>query len=237
MDFPQPLIPALLVKRYKRFLADVRLEDGTEMTVHVPNTGSLLGCAEAGLRIWLSDSGNSERKYRFTWEQVCVGSARVGINTHRANGLVGEALDGGLLQMLSGYDGRRAEVRYGVENSRIDWLLTHPGRPNCYVEVKNVTAAVEAGVALFPDAVSMRGTKHLREMMRCVAGGERAMLVFCVQRDDVSEVRPADSIDPEYGRTLREALEAGVEAVACAATLSDRKILLTRLIPIICPAR
>ena len=237
MDFPQPLIPALLLKRYKRFLADVRLEDGTELTVHVPNTGSMLGCAEAGLRVWLSDSGNPERKYRLTWEQVSVGSARVGINTHRANALVGEALDSGLLETLSGYHGRHAEVRYGEENSRIDWLLTHPRRPNCYVEVKNVTAAVAAGVALFPDAVSTRGTKHLREMMRRVAEGERAVLVFCVQRDDVSEVRPADSIDPEYGQTLRLALQAGVEAVACAATLSERKILLTRLIPIICPAR
>jgi sugar fermentation stimulation protein A len=237
MEFAQPLIPALLQKRYKRFLADVRLEDGTELTVHVPNTGSLLGCVEAGLRVWLSDSGNLERKYRYTWEQVSVGSARVGINTHRANGLVGEAMDSGLLELLSGYDGRRAEVRYGEENSRIDWLLTHPGRPNCYVEVKNVTAAVEAGIALFPDAVSTRGTKHLREMMRRVAEGERSVLVFCVQRDDVSEVRPADCIDPEYGQTLREALRAGVEAVACGATLSDRNILLTRLIPIICPAR
>ncbi|NDU91165.1 MAG: DNA/RNA nuclease SfsA [Ferrovum sp.] len=237
MDFPQPLIPALLVERYKRFLADVRLEDGTGLTVHVPNTGSMLGCTDAGLRVWLSDSGNPERKYRLTWEQVSVGPARVGINTHRANALVGEALDSGLLETLAGYAERRAEVRYGEENSRIDWLLTHPGRPNCYVEVKNVTASVEAGVALFPDAVSARGTKHLREMMRRVAEGERAVLVFCVQRDDVSEVRPADSIDPEYGQTLREALHGGVEAVACAATLSDQQILLTRLIPIICPAR
>ncbi len=237
MDFSQPLIPAQLQKRYKRFLADVRLEDGTELTVHVPNTGSLLGCAQPGLQVWLSDSGNLERKYRFTWEQVSVGPARVGINTHRANALVGEALDSGLLPMLSGYDGRRAEVRYGEENSRIDWLLTHPGRPDCFVEVKNVTAAVTAGVALFPDAVSTRGTKHLREMMRQVAEGRRAVLVFCVQRDDVTEVQPADGIDPEYGRTLREALAAGVEAVACRATLTDRKILLTHLIPIICPAR
>ena len=237
MEFSQALIPALLLKRYKRFLADVRLEDGTEMTVHVPNTGSLLGCADAGLRVWLSDSGNLERKYRYTWEQVSVGPARVGINTHRANALVGEAIDSGLLDLLAGYPERRAEVRYGEENSRIDWLLTHPARPRCYVEVKNVTAAVEAGIALFPDAVSTRGTKHLREMMRCVAEGERAVLVFCVQRDDVGEVRPADSIDPEYGRVLREALQAGVEAVAYGATLTDRKILLTHRIPIICPAR
>ncbi|MDE2259136.1 MAG: DNA/RNA nuclease SfsA, partial [Betaproteobacteria bacterium] len=152
MEFSRPLIPALLQRRYKRFLADVRLEDGTDLTVHVPNTGSLLGCAEPGLRIGLSDSGNPARKYRYTWEQVNVGRARVGINTHWANQLVGEAIDQGLLGTLSGYAKRRAEVRYGEENSRIDWLLSHPGRPDCYVEVKNVTAAVDQGITVFPDA-------------------------------------------------------------------------------------
>ncbi len=237
MEFSQPLIPALLHRRYKRFLADVRLEDGTDLTVHVPNTGSLLGCTQPGLRIGLSDSGNPARKYRYTWEQVQVGKALVGINTHLANQLVGEAIDQGLLGTLSGYAKRRAEVRYGEENSRIDWLLSHPGRPDCYVEVKNVTAAVDQGIAVFPDAVSTRGTRHLRELMREVAHGQRAVLVFCVQRDDATEVRPADNIDPEYGQTLREAIKAGVEVVACRATLSDRKILLTHLIPILCPSR
>ncbi|MDE1989969.1 MAG: DNA/RNA nuclease SfsA [Betaproteobacteria bacterium] len=235
MEFPVPLQPAQLVRRYQRFLADVVLPGGEPLTVHVPNTGSLLGCVAPGLPVWLSDSGNPERRCRFTWEQVAVGEARVGINTHRANALVGEALEAGLLPDLIHYSTKRAEVRYGIEKSRIDWLLSGPGLPDCYLEVKNVTAAVEQGIALFPDAVSTRGTKHLRELMGMVREGARAVLVFCVQRDDVAEVRPADAIDPDYGRTLREALEGGVEAYALRATLDERGVRLTHLIPIFCP--
>lgn len=236
MEFPEPLQPAQLVRRYQRFLADVVLPGGEPLTVHVPNTGSMLGCLTPGSTVWLSDSGNPERRCRFTWEQVAVGAARVGINTHRANALVGEALEAGLLPDLNHYAIKRAEVRYGIEKSRIDWLLTGAGLPDCYLEVKNVTAAVERGVALFPDAVSTRGTKHLRELMGMVREGARAVLVFCVQRDDVTEVRPADQIDPEYGRTLREALQAGVEAYALRATLDERQVRLTHRIPIHCPA-
>lgn len=235
MEFPVPLMPARLVRRYQRFLADVVLPDGALITVHVPNTGSLLGCASPGLPVWLSDSENPQRRCRYTWEQVAVGEARVGINTHLANRLVGEALDAGLLPGLGSYRTRRAEVRYGSEQSRIDWLLTASGQPDCYLEVKNVTAAVEAGVALFPDAVSTRGTKHLRELMGVVREGGRAVLVFCVQRNDVTEVRPADQIDPDYGRTLREALATGVEAYALRASLDEQGVRLSHCIPIHCP--
>ena len=235
MEFPAPLQRATLLRRYQRFLADVQLPGGEPLTVHVPNTGSLLGCTAPGLPVWLSDSGNPERRCRHTWEQVAVGEARVGINTHLANRLVGEALDAGLLPELDPYSARRAEVRYGAEKSRIDWLLAGSGLPHCYLEVKNVTAAVEQGVALFPDAVSTRAAKHLRELMGMVREGARAMLVFCVQRDDVTEVRPADAIDPAYGRTLRDALAAGVEALALRATLDERGVRLTHRIPIHCP--
>lgn len=235
MEFSAPLQPAQLVRRYQRFLADVVLPGGESLTVHVPNTGSLLGCVAPGLPVWLSDSGNPERRYRFTWEQVAVGEARVGINTHLANRLVGEALDSGLLPGLRNYITKRSEVRYGVEKSRVDWLLSGPRLPDCYLEVKNVTAAVDQGIALFPDAVSTRATKHLRELMGMVREGARAVLVFCVQRDDVTQVRPADQIDPDYGRTLREALEAGVEAYALRATLDEHSVRLTHLIPIHCP--
>ena len=235
MQFEVPLQPALLIRRYQRFLADVELPEGARMTVHVPNTGSLLGCVGPGLPVWLSDSGNPTRRYRHTWEQVQVGSARVGINTHLANRLVGEALDEGLLPELQGYGTRRREVAYGGEGSRIDWLLTEPGLPDCYLEVKNVTAAVEKGVALFPDAVSTRATKHLRELVGMVRAGHRAVLVFCVQRDDVEQVQPADAIDPAYGVALRSALAAGVEVLACGATLDEHAIRLTRRIPIHCP--
>ena len=235
MELSKPLIQATLLRRYKRFLADVRLSDGQEMTVHVPNTGSMLGCVEAGLSVGLSDSGNLERKYRFTWETVRVAGAHVGVNTHRANALVGEAITNGVLTQLAGYTEQRAEVRFGEEASRIDWLLTHPKKPDCYVEVKNVTAAVEKGVALFPDAVSERGTKHLRELMRMVEEGRRAVLIFCVQRDDVFEVRPADAIDPLYGKTLRHALAAGVEADAWRAKFEPMAIYLADCIPVVCP--
>jgi sugar fermentation stimulation protein A len=235
VEFSEPLIPATLLKRYRRFLADVRLDDGTELTVHVPNTGSLLGCAEPGLRVWLSDSGNPERKYRYTWERVDVMGARVGINTHRANALVGEALQAGLIPELAGYGQRTAEVRFGHENSRIDWLLQQPGKPDCYLEVKNVTAAVQDGIALFPDAVSARGTKHLRELMRVVEAGGRGVLLFCVQRTDAQEVRPADAIDAKYGQTLREARAAGVEVLAWRSVMDHRSQRLVQAIPVVCP--
>lgn len=235
MELFKPLIHATLLRRYKRFLADVRLSDGQELTVHVSNTGSMLGCVEPGLPVGLSDSGNLERKYRFTWETVTVAGAHVGVNTHRANALVGEAITNGVLTQLAGYTEQRAEVRFGEEASRIDWLLTHPERPDCYVEVKNVTAAAEKGVALFPDAVSLRGTKHLRELMRMVAEGKRAVLIFCVQRDDAQEVRPADAIDPRYGKTLREALLAGVEVYAWRAQFEQTAIYLADCIPVVCP--
>lgn len=232
MNYASPLIEATLLRRYKRFLADVRLPDHTELTVHVPNTGSLLGCLEPGSRVWIRDSGNAARRYRFTWEQVQVGGGRVGINTHMANTLVGEALDVGLFPTLRAYSQRRAEVPYGTEGSRIDWFLTDAALKPCFLEVKNVTAAVHEGIAMFPDAVSLRAQKHLRELMAEVAAGNRAVLVFCVQRDDVQTVAPADDIDPLYGALLREAGQAGVELIGAGAVLSDVGVTLTRQIPV-----
>ncbi len=236
MRFDEPLIGATLLKRYKRFLADVSLDDGTELTVHCPNTGSLLGCHAPGARVWLSRSSNAKRKYPYTWELVEVDDGvLVGINTGRSNALVREAIESGVIGELTGYESIRAEIRYGQENSRADFLLT-TGDEHCYLEVKNVTAAVRDGSALFPDAVSTRGTRHLRELMGIVREpGRRAVLCFCVQRCDVNEVRPADAIDPDYGRTLREALAAGVEAIAYRATLCPRAIALVEPIPVICP--
>jgi sugar fermentation stimulation protein A len=236
MRFAGPLLTARLVKRYKRFLADVILDDGTALTVHCPNTGSLLGCQEPGSRVWLSRSDNPKRKYAHTWELIeLAGRTLVGINTGRSNALVREAIESGAIGELSGYQMLRPEVRYGEENSRADFLLSGE-RGDCYVEVKNVTAAVEEGVALFPDAVSSRASRHLRELMGSVRGpGRRAVLVYCVQRADVREVRPADSIDPAYGRTLREALGAGVELIAYRAMLSAEAVYLSERIPVVCP--
>lgn len=236
MQFPEPLIGATLIKRYKRFLADVALDDGSELTAHCPNTGSLLGCHTPGSRVWLSRTDNPKRKYAHTWELVEVaGGALVGVNTGRSNALVREAVESGVIGELAGYDVMRPEVRYGVERSRADFLLTGSGA-ECYLEVKNVTAAVDDGIALFPDAVSTRGTKHLRELMNVLDGGAvRAVLCFCVQRGDVGEVRPADDIDADYGRTLREAVDAGVEVIAYRAKPSPQAVTLDERIPVVCP--
>lgn len=236
MNFSSPLHAGTLIRRYKRFLADVELDSGGTATAHCPNTGSMLGCAEAGSRVWLTHAPSPARKYGYGWELTEMADGTlVGINTHRSNGLVREAIENGRVGRLCGYEVIRPEAKYGVESSRIDLLLSAGGRPDCYVEVKNVTAAVTAGVALFPDAVSKRGTKHLREMMAMVAQGHRAVLVFCVQRGDVTEVRPADAIDPAYGRTLREALASGVEAMAWRANVTHEGIELATEIPVVCP--
>jgi sugar fermentation stimulation protein A len=234
MKFPAQLVAGRLIRRYKRFLADVQLEGGV-VTAACPNTGSMLGCCEPGSRVWLSESNRATRKYRHTWEIVEVGKVLVGINTGLPNALVAEAIGAGAIPELAGYSTLRREVAFGEESSRVDLLLEDPTRAPCYVEVKNVTAAVSKGVALFPDAVSERGAKHLRELMRLKAAGLRPVQVYCVQRGDVAEVRPADAIDPDYGRTLRQALEAGVEVMAYRAKVSAREIRIERRIPVVCP--
>lgn len=233
MIFSRPLTEGRLLRRYRRFLADVETGTGI-VTAHCPNTGALLGCVAPGSRVWLSRSDAATRKYPHTWEMVEVnGGTLVGINTGLANRLARELVESG--RVLGDYARLKAEARYGSENSRIDFLLEDDARPPCYLEVKNVTAAVDDGVALFPDAVSTRGAKHLREMMRAVEAGSRAVLLFCVQRSDVTEVRPADGIDPEYGRILRAAIAAGVEALAYRAEVSPTGIALREPVPVVCP--
>lgn len=233
MRFPSPLIPATLIRRYKRFLADVRLDDGRELTVHTPNTGAMTGCAEPGSRIWLRDTGNPARKYPLAWElSTTPGGALVGVNTHLANRLVREAIEGGVIPELRGYARIRQEVRYGEEGSRIDLLLQERGRADCYVEIKSVTLVRGEGEAAFPDAVSARGSKHLRELAHIVRGGDRAVLLFCVQRADARLVRPAADIDPLYARTLAEARRAGVEILAWRASVSPQAIELDTRLPV-----
>ena len=233
MLFPS-LLEGRLVRRYQRFLADVETAGGL-VTAHCPNTGSMLGCKDAGMRVWLSPAANPARKLAWTWELVeTAPGVIVGVHTGRSNALVREAIEAGAVPELAGYPTLRPEQRYG-EGSRIDLLLQAPGRPDCYVEVKNVTAAVEGGVGYFPDAVTARGAKHLRELAAMVAAGHRAVLVFCVQRGDVAEVRPADHIDPAYGRALRDALAAGVEVLALGATVTPQAIALTRRLAVTVP--
>jgi sugar fermentation stimulation protein A len=233
--FPRELVTGRLIRRYKRFLADIQLEGAGVVTAAVPNTGSMMGCCDAGNRVWLSESDSATRKYRHTWELVQVGRVMIGINTGRPNALVAEAIADGTIAELGGYASVRREVAYGEEASRVDLVLEAPRRKACYVEVKNVTAAASKGIALFPDSVSERGTRHLRELMRLKGQGLRPVQLYCVQRGDVREVRPADGIDYEYGQTLREAIAAGVEVLAYRAKVSATEIRLAERIPVVCP--
>ncbi len=237
MQFTSSLIEGRLLKRYKRFLADVELIDGSMVTAHTANTGAMTGCCEPGSRVWLSRSDNPKRKYPLTWEIIeVVPGVLCGINTMLSNKLVREAIESGFVTELSDYQSVRGEVRYGNENSRIDLLLesdSPKNTPPCYVEVKNVTL-VDNGVGLFPDAVTARGTKHLRELMFMVEQGARAIIFYCVQRNDCREVRPADNIDKLYGQTLRQAIDAGVEALAYEFQVSPTEILPIKSLPVNC---
>lgn len=237
MIFEPPLQEAVLLKRYKRFLADVLLPSGEQLTVHCPNTGSMRHCAEAGSRIWYSDSANAARKYPCTWELVEVaGAYKVGINTGRANALVKEALALGTFSELRAYTHSRAEAPYGSEKSRIDFLLSGlPDAPEarCYVEVKSVSLGLGEGLGAFPDAVTSRGLKHLRELIAVRQAGHRAVLLFCVQHEGIERVRPADEIDPAYGALLRQAHAEGVEVLAYRARISATQIRLQDKIPLL----
>ena len=218
MKFDTPLVHGTLIQRYKRFLADVRLDDGREVTAHCPNPGSMKTCAEPGWGVWLSPANNPKRKLKRTLEIIEANGVPILVNTARPNGVVREASVAGSIPELLGYTSLRAEVKYG-ENSRIDLLLTDPERPNCYVEVKNVTMGAEPKVAAFPDSVSKRAAKHMNELAAQAAEGHRAVVFFLVSRGDAQSMRPADEIDPSYAQSLREAAAAGVEVLAYRANI------------------
>ena len=232
------LTKAILVKRYKRFLADVTLPTGQQITVHCPNTGAMTGCAVPGSALWLSTSDNPGRKYRHTWELVETAAGDMAcIHSAKANDLVKEAIARGVIKELAGYDVIRSEVKYGRENSRIDLLLEREGQQasggKCFIEVKSVTLLLEDGLGVFPDAVSDRGRKHLRELIEMVQLGYRAVLFFCVQHTGIERVAPADTIDALYGDTFREALAAGVEVLAYRAAISAHMIELEYKLPVL----
>ena len=225
MRHEPPLLEATLLRRYQRFLADVRLPDDATITVHCPNSGSMRSCLGEGWPARLSDSRNPKRKLRYTLEMVHNGRCWIGVNTQLPNRLAEEALLAGRLPGLAGCTEVRREVRYGV-NSRID-LLANDGGRQCYIEVKNVTLVEADGVYRFPDAVTTRGRKHLAELSAMVAAGHRAVMLFVIQRADGSYFAPATAIDPEYAAALRLAHEAGVEILPCLAHVSPEESVLT----------
>jgi sugar fermentation stimulation protein A len=217
MRFPSPLLPATLVRRYKRFLADVVLPSGETVTVHCANPGSMIGLAVPGATVWLSISANAKRKLAHSWELIEVdlgsGIELVGINTGHPNALATEAIAAGLIPELAGYAVVRREVKYG-KNSRVDLLLEAPARPPCYVEIKNVHLMRQAGLAEFPDAVTRRGAKHLVELSEMAAAGARAVMLFLVQIGSAARFALARDIDPAYAKAFDSARAAGVEALA-----------------------
>jgi len=218
VQLQKKLQSGVLVKRYKRFLADITTSVGESITIHCPNTGSMKNCQKPGSKIWYSDSENPKRKYACTWELVEVdGKHIVGINTGLANKLAHEAITSGWIEELQAYESIRTEVGYGEQKSRIDLLLegtnSNP-KAQCYVEVKNVSLGLGDGLGAFPDSVTTRGQKHLQELLHMHSLGHRAVLLFCVQHSGIQQVSPADDIDPEYGRLLRDVVSKGVEVLA-----------------------
>ncbi len=230
MRFAEPLIPARLIRRYKRFLSDVHLADGRVVTAHCPNPGAMLGLATPGAEVWLAPAAGAERKLAYGWELVRVGHHLVGINTGRPNGLVEEAIQAGRLEPLAGYGRLAREVPYG-RNSRIDLLLTDDARPPCYVEVKNVHLR-RGDAAEFPDSVTARGAKHLAELADMAAAGARAVMVYVIQRADCRRFKLAGDIDPAYAAAFQRARAAGVEAFAYACRVGRRGIDIAEALPI-----
>ena len=236
MYFTEPLIPATLIKRYKRFLADVSLASGEAITAHVANPGAMIGLAAPGSRVWLSKSANPSRKLPYSWELVEVdlgaGAELIGVNTAHPNLLVAEAIAAAAIPELAGYPSTRREVKYG-RNSRVDFLLEGPDRPACYVEVKNVHMMRRAGLAEFPDSVTARGAKHLDELAAMAAAGGRAVMLFLIQIGSAAEFALARDIDPVYGAAFDRARAAGVEAVAYRCVIDHAAIVLAGPVPIV----
>ncbi|MDH5924816.1 sugar fermentation stimulation protein SfsA [Vibrio lentus] len=245
MHFNPPLEPATLIKRYKRFLADITLPDDSERTIHCANTGAMTGCATPGNTVWYSTSDNAKRKYPNSWEISETDKGhRICVNTARANQLAVEAIENKTIVELLGYDALRTEVKYGSENSRIDILLEDSEKPPCYIEVKSVTLLDEQqtstkqgtstkGQGFFPDAVTTRGQKHLRELTEMAESGNRAVLLFTVLHSGIEKVSAAHHIDAKYSLLLKQAQDAGVEVLCYKAELSSTQIQLKQAVEFI----
>ena len=228
MIFPNNLVHGTLIKRYKRFLAEIRLDDGTEVVAHCTNSGSMKSCLENGAEVYLTPVTDPKRRTKFTWEMIKINENWVGINTGNANKLAFEAISVGLIPELSGYTNVKREVVFG--DSRFD-VFAENDSEKCFIEVKNVSLK-EGKYALFPDSVTTRGQKHLKTLMEVKATGIRAVMLYIVQRTDVEIFAPAKEIDPEYARVLKQAVNAGVEVIVLQVEVTPEGIYLKKKIPV-----
>ncbi len=232
MNYSSPLIRAVLIRRYKRFLADVTLPDGTEATAHCANPGAMTGLTEAGTVVWLEPNDDPKRKLRYSWKLAEINGALVGIDTALPNKVVGAALQAQAVPALAAYKTVRAEVKYG-ENSRVDFLLTQEGLPDCYVEIKSANLCRKAGLVEFPDTVTKRGAKHMNELAAMIFEGHRAVVLYLVQRTDCATFAVADDIDPAYNAAFQVAHGAGVEALCYRAVLTLEGASFGEALPIV----
>ncbi|PHQ67398.1 MAG: DNA/RNA nuclease SfsA [Robiginitomaculum sp.] len=232
MKFASPLIEGRLISRYKRFFADIELADGSVVTAHCANTGSMAGLKETGSRVWISRADNPKRKLRYDWRIIEVGEALVGVHTAWPNKIVEEALNDQNIPELAGYDSLRREVKYG-KNSRIDFLLESKDRRPCYVEVKSITFSRQKNLAEFPDSPSIRAAKHVTELTNMVKDGARAVMLYVVQRNDCDRFCIAADVDPKYQEVLGIAQKAGVENICYACTLSPQEITISHSIKVL----
>jgi sugar fermentation stimulation protein A len=228
MEFQNKLVHGTLIKRYKRFLADVRLDNGTEVVAHCTNSGSMKSCLENGAEVYLTPVTDPKRNTRFTWEMIKINGSWVGINTGNPNKLAFEAISAGLISDLTGYTNVKREVVFG--DSRFD-VYAENETEKCFIEVKNVSLK-EGKYALFPDAVTTRGQKHLKTLMEVKANGMRAVMLYIVQRTDVDVFAPAVKIDPEYAKALRMAVDAGVEVIVIQVEVTPEGIYIKKKLPV-----
>ena len=223
MKFSNNLIKATFVKRYKRFFSDHILENGQLITAHCPNTGAMTGVAKEGITSWLSQSDDPKRKLKWTWELTQESNTIVGVNTHNPNKIIQEAINNQEIKELLNYKTLKREVKYGV-NSKIDIFLQDDNKVNCYVEIKNVHLSREKGLAEFPDGITSRGTKHLKELANVAKNGDRAVMLYLIQRNDCNYFKIAEDIDIEYGKAFIDALNAGVEVICIDTILNISEI-------------
>lgn len=232
MEFATPLIRATLLRRYNRFLSDIRLEDGTEVRAHCPNPGSMMGLKEPGTPIWVEPNDDPKKKLKYGWRLSALADGHLAcIDTSIPNRVVGEALRGGHVAELAGYDQIRPEVPYGTQ-SRVDFVLSGAGLPEAYVEVKNVSLCRDGDWAEFPDSVTTRGAKHLRELADMAAAGHRAVMLYLVQRTDCGRLRMAADLDPAYAAAFDAARDAGVEMLCYGTHISAKGLWLSDALPV-----